>query len=50
VNQSRKFILFLATALFSAVAHAEASPSQAQQSQADEIMNFSLLDYKGKYY
>ena len=47
----RHFSLMLAAALaFCAIARAGNDPTQSPQSHAEEIMNFSLLDYKGKYY
>jgi len=51
MNRLRQLILlFVAAAAFCAAGRDGDVPSQAQQSRAEEIMNFSLLDYKGKSY
>jgi peroxiredoxin len=40
----------MAAAAFCGVARAGDVPTQPQRARAEEIMNFSLLDYKGRYY
>jgi len=51
VNRIRQFILSLLTALaFCATGRAGDNPTPSPHSLAEEIINFSLLDYKGKYY
>jgi len=51
VNRIRQSILLLvAMAAFCAVGRAGNDPTPSPPSQAEEIMNFSLLDYKGKYH
>jgi peroxiredoxin len=43
-------LLLVAAAAFCAAVRAGNDPTQSPRSHAAEIMNFSLLDYKGKYY
>jgi peroxiredoxin len=51
VKQARHFtLLLLAAAAFCTVGHAANDPTVAPRAQAEEIMNFSLLDYQGKYH
>src|SRR5271170_579522 len=47
----RQLLLSLLTAVaFCATGRAGDNPTPSQQPRGEEIMNFSLLDYKGKYY
>jgi peroxiredoxin len=43
-------LLLVAAMAFCALSRADNDPTQSPRPHGEEIMNFSLLDYKGKYY
>src|ERR1700733_4202162 len=50
VNRIRQLCFLLVAAAFCAVGRAGDDPAQTKPALSEEVMNFSLLDYKGRNY